>query len=113
MMIIVTSLPINIVLNYIFIFGKLGVPAYGGIGSGIATALTYWLVCIITVVIIFKQQPFRSYSIFSDWVKPSIFAWWEQLKIGIPIGFAIFFETSIFSAVTLFKIVRASCWERV
>src|SRR5690625_99669 len=108
MMIIVTSLPINIVLNYIFIFGKLGVPAYGGIGSGIATALTYWLVCIITVVIIFKQQPFRSYGIFSDWVKPSLIAWWEQLKIGIPIGFAIFFETSIFSAVTLFMSVYST-----
>ncbi|HLS60473.1 MAG TPA: MATE family efflux transporter [Virgibacillus sp.] len=108
MIIIVTSLPINVLLNYIFIFGKLGVPAYGGIGSGIATALTYWLVCIITVVIIFKQQPFRSYSIFSDWVKPSIIAWWEQLKIGIPIGFAIFFETSIFSAVTLFMSVYST-----
>src|SRR5690625_2883379 len=108
MIIIVTSLPINVLLNYIFIFGKLGVPAYGGIGSGIATALTYWLVCIITVVIIFKQQPFRSYSIFSDWVKPSIIAWWDQLKIGIPIGFAIFFETSIFSAVTLLMSVYST-----
>src|SRR5699024_10907245 len=27
--------------------------------------------------------------------------WIEQLKIGVPIGFAIFFETSIFSAVTI------------
>src|SRR5690625_4105077 len=108
MIIIVTSLPINVSLNYIFIFGKLGVPAYGGIGSGIATALTYWVVCIITVVIIFKQQPFRSYSIFSDWVTPSIIAWWAELKIGIPIGFAIFCETSISSAVTLFMSVYST-----
>lgn len=108
MMIILTSLPINIVLNYIFIFGKLGIPAYGGIGSGIATAITYWLVCIIAIVIILRQNPFRSYGIFSNWVKPSLFAWLEQLKIGIPIGFAIFFETSIFSAVTLFMSVYST-----
>lgn len=101
MVIILISLPLNIILNYIFIFGKLGVPAFGGIGSGIATALTYWLVFFISVGIIYKVHPFQKYEIFSNWIKPSFRSWVEQLKIGIPIGFAIFFETSIFSAVTL------------
>ncbi|SEQ39565.1 multidrug resistance protein, MATE family [Virgibacillus subterraneus] len=101
MIIILISLPLNIFFNYIFIFGKLGVPAFGGIGSGIATAITYWLVCVIAIGIIHKIQPFRSYRILLNWVSPSLKAWWEQLTIGIPIGFAIFFETSIFSAVTL------------
>src|SRR5699024_6916482 len=55
MIIILTSLPINFALNYIFIFGKLGVPAFGGIGSGIATAITYWLVCGIAIVIVMKN----------------------------------------------------------
>lgn len=108
MFIILISLPINVILNYIFIFGKLGVPAFGGIGSGIATAITYWLVCFITIAIIYYITPFREYQIFSNWVKPSIIEWWEQLKIGIPIGFAIFFETSIFSAVTLFMSVYST-----
>lgn len=101
MIIILTSLPINFALNYIFIFGKLGVPAFGGIGSGIATAITYWLVCGIAIVIVMKNSPFRLYNTFSNWSLPAISDWWEQLKIGVPMGFAIFFETSIFSAVTL------------
>ncbi|MFC4559098.1 MATE family efflux transporter [Virgibacillus kekensis] len=101
MVIILISLPLNIVFNYIFIFGKLGVPAFGGIGAGIATAITYWLVSFIALGIIYKINPFRKYGILSNWVIPSLKAWLEQLKIGIPIGFAIFFETSIFSAVTL------------
>lgn len=101
MMIILISLPINIVLNYIFIFGKLGIPAFGGIGSGIATAITYWLVCFIAIGIVIKNRPFRPYKLFSNWSFPVFTDWWEQLKIGIPMGFAIFFETSIFSAVTL------------
>lgn len=101
MIIILISLPINIILNYIFIFGKFGVPAFGGIGSGIATAITYWLVCGIAIVIVSKHYPFRFYKVFSNWNFPAISDWWEQLKIGVPIGFAIFFETSIFSAVTL------------
>lgn len=34
--------------------------------------------------------------------------WREQLKIGLPIGFAMFFETSIFSAVTLLMSVYST-----
>src|SRR5699024_6429498 len=108
MVIILLSLPLNILFNYIFIFGKFGVPAFGGIGSGIATSLTYWLECLIICIVIFKIKPFQQFNIFSNWKKPSIIAWWEQLKIGVPIGFATFFETSIFSAVTLFMSVYST-----
>ncbi|WP_085992839.1 MATE family efflux transporter [Oceanobacillus senegalensis] len=101
MMTILISLPINLFFNYIFIFGKLGIPALGGIGAGIATALTYWVVCLISLSIVHKLQPFREYKIFSNWTKPQFKSWLEQLKIGAPIGFAMFFETSIFSAVTI------------
>src|SRR5699024_5006821 len=101
MMIILTSLPLNLVFNYIFIFGKLGLPAFGGIGAGIATAITYWLISLIALGTIYKIHPFKEFNLFSQWVKPSLIEWWEQLKIGIPIGFSIFFETSIFAAITL------------
>ncbi len=40
--------------------------------------------------------------------QPSFQEWWEQLKIGIPIGAAMFFETSIFSAVTLLMSVYST-----
>ncbi|GAB3060870.1 MATE family efflux transporter [Virgibacillus ainsalahensis] len=108
MFIILIALPLNIVFNYVFIFGAFGIPAFGGIGSGIATAVTYWLVCIISFGIIHKIQPFRGFGILTDWVKPSLQVWWEQLKIGLPIGFAIFFETSIFAAVTLLMSVYST-----
>lgn len=108
MIIILISLPLNIFFNYVFIFGKFGVPAYGGIGSGIATAITYWLVCLIALGIVYKISPFRTFHTLSNWVKPSLKVWREQLKIGLPIGFAMFFETSIFSAVTLLMSVYST-----
>ncbi|MFC7320102.1 MATE family efflux transporter [Halobacillus campisalis] len=103
--IILLTLPINIVFNYVLIFGKAGLPALGGIGAGLASALTYWVACGIVVAVIHKTYPLRRYGIFSKWVKPSLKSWAEQLRIGIPIGFAIFFETSIFAAVTFFMTV--------
>lgn len=102
MLITLISLPLNVIFNYIFIFGKLGLPALGGIGAGIASALTYLISAIISLSIIHKIRPFSEFKIFFDWKQPSFPAWWEQLKIGVPIGFAIFFEVSIFAAVTLF-----------
>ncbi|MFC0523346.1 MATE family efflux transporter [Pontibacillus salicampi] len=101
MVITLLSLPVNILFNYIFIFGKLGAPALGGIGAGIASSLTYWFTCIVALLIVWRVRPFSTYYIFGAIEKPSLSAWWEQLKVGVPIGFAIFFEVSIFAAVTL------------
>ncbi|MFS0752293.1 MATE family efflux transporter [Oceanobacillus sp. 1P07AA] len=101
MIIILISLPINVVLNYILIFGKFGIPAFGGIGAGIATSLTYWIISGISIFMIHRVYPFRNYKVFQKILPPTLSYWWDQLKIGLPIGLAIFFETSIFSAVTL------------
>jgi len=102
MFITLSALPINIVLNYLLIFGKAGFPELGGVGTGYATTITYWVLLLIAILIVHKEMPFSSYSIFRgsyQIIKSKII---EILKIGVPIGLSIFFETSIFSAVTLF-----------
>ncbi|MEY9976610.1 putative MATE family efflux protein [Lysinibacillus sp. RC79] len=101
MIITLLTTPINIVLNYIFIFGKFGAPELGGIGAGVATAITYWLVFLITVWIIAKRVPFERFRLFHDWPKLEWLRWKEILIIGVPIGISLFAETSIFSAVTM------------
>ncbi|USK26637.1 MATE family efflux transporter [Bacillus sp. CMF21] len=101
MFITLLSLPINVVFNYLFIFGKFGFPALGGVGSGVASTITYWCIFLISAFVIVKKQPFVDYGIFKKLYSASAKAWLSLLKIGIPIGIAIFFETSIFAAVTL------------
>lgn len=101
MVIFVLAVPFNILLNYGFIFGNFGLPALGGIGAGYATALTYWIILFFSIWMTFKLEVIRHYQIFVKWMKPSWKTWKEQLSIGIPIGLSIFFESSIFSVVTL------------
>ncbi|WP_226666655.1 MATE family efflux transporter [Metabacillus litoralis] len=101
MFITLTSLPINFILNYMFIFGKFGAPKLGGIGAGIASSITYWCITVITILIILKQAPFKEFGIFKTFYGISFKSWAEILLIGVPIGLSIFFETSIFAAVTL------------
>lgn len=102
MIITLLTLPINVIFNYLLIYGKLGFPELGGVGAGYATAITYWVITAISIVIIHKQIPFSSFKIFQTFYRISLAKWKEILVIGIPIGFSIFFETSIFAAVTLF-----------
>ncbi|GAB6178697.1 MATE family efflux transporter [Desulfotomaculum defluvii] len=101
MFITLLSLPINIGLNYLLIFGKLGFPRLGGVGAGYATAITYWCILLIAFYVVHRVEPFSDYGIFNKIPAVSLFHWKEQLKLGIPIGFTIFFETSVFSGVTL------------
>lgn len=101
MLIMFLGLPINAFLNYILIFGKFGLPRLGGVGAGYATSITYWCIMLIFFCVINKLKPFKSYGIFKTFCNISWDACKSQLIIGLPIGFAIFCETSIFGAVTL------------
>ncbi len=95
------ALPINACLNYAFIFGKCGLPRLGGIGAGVASGLTFWLLFVIFVFIVLRLEPFRQYHVLG-WVKPKYQWLKDYLRIGVPMGFAIFMEASIFGVVALF-----------
>ncbi|MFX0109999.1 MATE family efflux transporter [Bacillus pumilus] len=101
MFITLTALPINFALNYVFIFGNFGFPKLGGAGAGLASAMTYWAIFIMSICLVMKAEPFASFRLFQKLPRINISRMGQILKIGLPIGFAIFFETSIFAAVTL------------
>ena len=73
----------------------------GGIGTGYATAITYWVILGFALFVVIKLAPFRPFQLFRTLYSVQFKTWKEILKIGLPIGFAMFFETSIFAAVTL------------
>ena len=102
MRIFLLTLPLNIVFNYLLIFGKFGFHRLGGIGAGYATSLSYWLVCLFFLFVINRIDKLRTYHVFSTWRQVSFKLMKEHLHIGIPIGISIFFETSIFGVVAIF-----------
>jgi len=101
MLITLVSLPVNVALNYLLIFGHFGFPRLGGVGAGYASAITYWCILLISLFVVHRVHPFTEYGIFSRLYRISGKAWKELLMLGVPIGFSIFFEVSIFAAVTL------------
>jgi MATE family multidrug resistance protein len=101
MIITLCALPINIVLNYLFIFGNFGFPRLGGAGAGYASAVTYWCILFISILVVHRSKPFKYYRIFDRFYGISLRLWKELLVVGIPIGSAIFCEVSIFGVVAL------------
>lgn len=95
------ALPINAFLNYVLIFGKLGLPRLGGIGAGLATGLTYWVEFLLFAYVVVKLQPFKDYEPLG-YSRPDKKTLKEYLKIGIPMGCSIFLEVGIFCVMAFF-----------
>jgi len=102
MMFSVLSTLINLPLNYIFIYGKLGLPAMGGIGCGWATSISNGTAALALLVYLNRSRAFQQFRLLADWAAPDIKNLRYILSIGVPIGFTIFVETSMFSVIALF-----------
>ncbi|MBQ9273988.1 MAG: MATE family efflux transporter [Succinivibrio sp.] len=96
-----TALILNIPLNYIFIFGAGPVPALGGIGCGIATALT-WYLCVILFYFYLRHAlllaPLRQcWSGFATTVTQIR----EFLHLALPFGISSCLEVTCFGLAAL------------
>jgi len=93
---------VNLPLNYIFIYGKFGIPAMGGIGCGWATSLSNMVAVTALILYLNRSAAYRRFHLMADWVRPNLEGIREILRLGIPIGFTIFVEASLFSVIALF-----------
>jgi len=101
MRLVLLTFPVNTFFNYIMIFGKFGLPRMGGAGAGAGTAVTCWLLFIAFVWVIRRLKVMEPLQLF-QWYKLDSRKIKEHLAIGIPMGVAIFCETSIFCVVAFF-----------
>lgn len=101
MAIMLCGIALHILLDFGLILGYFGLPALGGLGAGIATAIAYWFNFLAFMALLAWGKPFRPYNLFKQWIPPQFIYIKEQFTIGIPIGLAIFCESSIFSVAGL------------
>lgn len=97
----VISLLLNIPLNYIFIFGKLGLPALGGVGCGIATSITFYLTAALFYIYMRKASFCRENRILVKWYPVHLKEVKEYLKLGIPLALSTTIEVTCFSITAL------------
>lgn len=93
------ALILNVPLNYVFVYGKFGLPAMGGAGCGLASALVFWFNAIALGIYIAKNQYFQPFGLTEKW---SAIHWREQKHIwqlGWAIGLSYFLEASLFTFI--------------
>jgi MATE family multidrug resistance protein len=89
----------NVVLNWVLIFGKLGLPAMGAVGAGIATTISRWFLAIMMVVV--------GWPVLRDHLRPlrpeiRLAAPLRRMAaIGVPIGLQHSLEGGAFIVVAL------------
>ncbi|MBU2181291.1 MAG: MATE family efflux transporter, partial [Gammaproteobacteria bacterium] len=92
---------VNIPANYIFIYGKLGVPALGGAGCGIATSLVFLAQFIAIGIYVMTSRRTAFFRVRLPSFFPKLPEIWQIIKLGTPIAFAMFFEVTLFACIPL------------
>jgi MATE family multidrug resistance protein len=92
--------PLNIISNYVLIFGKFGFPALGMAGIGWGTALAYTAIAVVLTIYILLKKDYRKYldGIFT-WSKPQFLG--ELCSVGLPMGMMYAVEVAFFLTLTL------------
>lgn len=75
---------INIILNYVLVFGKLGAPAMGIAGSGLASSIAEWLSVLIMVGGVFFKSRRAEFFLFHI-RKVNLKLIWHMTKVSTPL----------------------------
>jgi len=94
--IVLSGVLVNIALNWVLMFGKLGFPAMGLVGTGWASTGVYTFNFLLLAAWVLRQKDFRDYHIFSRLSRPDPHMFKELFRIGWPIGASMGIETSLF-----------------
>lgn len=95
------GLAINVPANYVLVYGKLGFPAMGAVGCGVATAIVMWAMLGCLLVYLKRSPIYRQCGLFDQFEWPKARTQGELIGLGFPIGMALFAETSMFAVIAL------------
>ncbi len=91
------ALFVNVLGNWVLVFGHLGMPALGLHGSAISSVMTSVLMLVAYVVVIQRDRRLRRYHLFGNWWRTEWSRFFDMLRIGTPISLTILAEAGLFT----------------
>lgn len=92
---------VNILANYVLMYGKWGFPELGLVGTGWASTIAFWSTFLMVVGYVYFKKEFSRYQIFSRLGKPDPRYFMQLLRIGSPIGASMGVEMSLFMVTVM------------
>lgn len=92
----IAGLLLNVLLNWILIYGKFGFPKLALDGAGYATSATRLCMAIAMIAYVYRNPIYKAWLIVQDKTK-GITLFKEIFKVGLPSGMQYFFEVGAFA----------------
>jgi len=92
---------VNLVGNWIFIYGRLGMPALGVRGSAISTVIARAYMAAVLVFFAWQHERRRGHPLFAHWPGPDWTRIRALLNLGVPAAFQVILEVAAFGAATI------------
>ncbi|GAA4750591.1 MATE family efflux transporter [Flavisolibacter ginsenosidimutans] len=92
------SMPLNVFLNWLLIYGNWGFPRLELVGAGWATLITRSLAFLILLIVVLQHKTFKPFTLVhkSQWLFQKK-TWRELLGIGVPSALQIGMEAGAFA----------------
>ena len=98
-----SALLLKIPLNALFIFGGLGLPAFGSPGCAMATAVAAWIALLAGWLLLRYDGFYEQFKIFNGGLgRPVWAAQAALLRLGVPMGLSYLIEVTAFAFMALF-----------
>ena len=92
---------INLLFNWILIYGHFGFPALGVRGSALSTVLARIYMAAVLVYAAWAHESGRGHALFADWPAPDRARIRNLLQLGLPAAVQVVLEVAAFGAVTI------------
>lgn len=95
------GLGMNVLANYVLMYGKWGFPEMGLTGTGWASTFVFWFIFLVLAIYTRVFSEFRKYRIFSGFGRFDRAYFREILRIGWPISVSHGMEAGLFAMTAL------------
>jgi MATE family multidrug resistance protein len=92
---------VNLAGNWIFIYGKLGMPALGVRGSAYSTVVSRIYMAGVLVFFAWQHERRRGHPLFAHWPGPDWTRIRSLLRLGVPAACQVILEVAAFGAATI------------
>ena len=97
----VGAVGVNLLGNWVLVFGNLGAPALGLEGSALSSLITSLAMIAAYGVVIRLDRKLRRYHVLGRWWRPEWNRLREIMAIGVPIALTVLAEAGLFSLAAL------------
>jgi multidrug resistance protein, MATE family len=92
---------VNLAGNWIFIYGKFGMPALGVRGSAISTCVARIYMAAVLIYAAWAHERRRGHALFAHWQGPDMTRIRALLRLGLPAASQVVLEVAAFGAATV------------